>query len=72
MRRAVLLITAIAAALVVVSGVALAAVIDCTGGLCPGTNNNDTVRVDRVFTGFRFRVDSHQNCENVQVVTSGF
>jgi Ca2+-binding RTX toxin-like protein len=40
--------------------------IDCHIG------DNDTFKVDRVFTGFRFRVDSHQNCENVQVVTSGF
>lgn len=44
-----------AATLVVVSGVALAAVIDCTGGLCPGTNNNDTMTGTAGFDDMRGR-----------------
>jgi Ca2+-binding RTX toxin-like protein len=42
-RRAVLLITTMTAALVVASGVALAATITCTGGLCVGTSQDDTM-----------------------------
>ena len=41
MRRAVLSLTTLVAAFLVGSGIALAAVIPCTGGLCEGTTGDD-------------------------------
>jgi Ca2+-binding RTX toxin-like protein len=41
MRRAVLLLSTLVAALLVGSGVALAAIIPCPGGLCEGTTGDD-------------------------------
>lgn len=43
MRRAIVLLSAIAAVLVVGGGVALAATIRCDGGDCFGTNKHDTM-----------------------------
>jgi Ca2+-binding RTX toxin-like protein len=42
-RRSVLLLAAVAVALTLASGVALARTIDCDGGKCRGTNNKDTM-----------------------------
>jgi len=42
-RRVTLLLAAVAAALVLTSGIALAAVISCPGGLCFGTPEPDTI-----------------------------
>jgi Ca2+-binding RTX toxin-like protein len=42
-RRSVLLLAAVALALTLASGVALARTIDCDGGKCLGTNNKDTM-----------------------------
>jgi Ca2+-binding RTX toxin-like protein len=42
-RKAILLLTTMATALVLTSGVALAAVIQCTGWFCQGTPNADTI-----------------------------
>jgi hypothetical protein len=42
-RRSVLLLAAVAVVLVLASGVALARTINCDGGRCLGTNNNDTM-----------------------------
>ena len=56
MRRSVLLVAAVAVALTLASGVALARTIDCDGGKCRGTNNKDTMygspRHDAMY-GFR-------------------
>ncbi len=53
MRRAVILLTTVAVAIVVGSGVALAATIRCDGGHCSGTNRPDSIfgtnRHDAVF-----------------------
>jgi Ca2+-binding RTX toxin-like protein len=53
MRRAVILLAAIALAMVVGSGVAVAATIRCDGGFCSGTNRPDTIfgtnRHDAIF-----------------------
>ena len=53
MRKAIILLTALALALVVGGGVALAATIQCGGGNCFGTNNPDTMygtnRHDAIF-----------------------
>lgn len=54
-KRVILLIITMTAALAVAGGVALAAVIDCTGGLCVGTNNNDTMTGTAGFDGMRGR-----------------
>src|SRR5215212_4060265 len=43
MRRVFLLLTAMSVALAMASGVALAATIDCTGGYCAGTEENDVM-----------------------------
>ncbi len=43
MRRAVILLTMVAVAIVVGSGVALAATIRCDGGRCSGTNRPDSI-----------------------------
>ena len=43
MRRAVILLTTVAVAIVVGSGVALAATIRCDGGHCSGTNRADSI-----------------------------
>ena len=55
-RRSVLLVAAVAVALTLASGVALARTIDCDGGKCRGTNNKDTMygspRHDAMY-GFR-------------------
>jgi hypothetical protein len=52
-RRAVILLTAMALAMVVGGGVALAATIHCGGGNCFGTNNHDDIfgtnRHDAIF-----------------------
>jgi len=42
-RRSVLLLAVVAVVLVLASGVALARTINCDGGRCLGTNNNDTM-----------------------------
>ena len=53
MRRAVILLTAIAVAMVVGGGVALAKTINCNGGNCFGTNRPDSIfgtnRHDAIF-----------------------
>ena len=53
MRRTLLLLATTALALLVASGVALAATINCTGGSCVGTQSRDTLfgspRVDNEF-----------------------
>src|SRR5919199_6496102 len=43
LKRSVLLLVAVAVALLLASGVALAKTFHCNGGLCRGTNNNDTI-----------------------------
>ena len=43
MRRSALLLAAMAVALLLVSGVALARTVNCDGGRCRGTDNADTM-----------------------------
>jgi hypothetical protein len=42
-KRSVLLLVAATVALLLVSGVAIARTVNCDGGLCRGTNSNDTM-----------------------------
>jgi hypothetical protein len=43
MRRAVILLTVMGVAVLLLAGMALAATIACDGGTCTGTQNNDTM-----------------------------